>query len=64
MNIQLILKTLKDHAQEEVQIHKEVFSDANGDVKYLLKKHLNDTMRIHKAFWRKLKKAAESKRSN
>lgn len=61
MNIQLILKALKDHAKEEVRIHKDIFSEAGGDVKDLVDKHLNDTMAIHKAFWKKLKKAAQSK---
>ncbi len=61
MNIQLVLKMLKDHAKEEINIHKEVFSEAGGDIKGLVKKHLNDTMRIHKAFWKKLEKAAKSK---
>ncbi len=61
MNIQLILKALKDHAKEEVRIHEEVFSEAGGDIKDLVKKHLSDTMSIHKAFWTKLKKSAKSK---
>jgi hypothetical protein len=61
MNIQLILKALKDHAKEEIRIHKDIFSEAGGDVKNLVEKHLSDTMTIHKAFWKKLKKAAESK---
>ena len=59
MNIQLVLKTLKDHAKEEVRIHKEIFNEASGDVKDLVGKHINDTISIHKAFWKKLKKAAE-----
>ncbi len=59
MNIQLILNTLKEHAQEEIRIHKEVFADTDKGIKDLLKKHLDDTMRIHKAFWRKLKKVAK-----
>ena len=57
MNIELILKALKDHAKEEVRIHKEIFNEAGGDVKDLVEKHLKDTMSIHKSFWRKLKKA-------
>lgn len=61
MNIQLILKALKDHAKEEVRIHKEIFNEAGGDVKDLVKKHLNDTMAIHKDFWKKLKKVVKSK---
>lgn len=61
MDIQTILKTLKEHAQEEIQIHKEVFSDTDKGIKDLLKKHLDDTMRIHQAFWIKLKKAAKTK---
>ncbi len=61
MNIQLILKSLKDHAKEEVRIHKEIFNEAGGDVKDLVEKHLEDTMSIHKAFWKKLKKAIDSK---
>lgn len=59
MNIQLVLKALKDHAKEEVRIHKEIFTEAGGDVKALVQKHLKDTMTIHKTFWKKLKKATE-----
>lgn len=59
MNIQLTLKALRDHAKEEVRIHKEIFSEASGDVKNLVAKHMNNTMAIHKAFWKKLKKVAE-----
>lgn len=61
MNIQLILKALKDHTKEEVRIHKEIFSEAGGDVKDLVQKHLSDTMTIHKAFWKKLRKAIRNK---
>ncbi len=61
MNIELILKALKDHAKEEVRIHQEVFSEAKGDVKDLVQNHLKETMSIHKAFWRKLKKAVVDK---
>ncbi len=61
MNIQLILKALKDHAKEEVRIHKDIFSEASGDLKDLVEKHLSDTMVIHKAFWKKLQKATKSK---
>ncbi len=61
MNIQKILKSLKDHANEEVRIHKEVFTGAKTDVKKLVNKHLKDTMSIHKAFWKDLKNAAKSK---
>lgn len=57
MNIQLVLKALRGHARDEVRIHKEIFSEASGDVKDLVGKHLKDTMSIHKAFWKKLKKA-------
>lgn len=61
MNIQLILKALKDHAKEEVRIHKEAFNEAGGDVKSLVQKHLKETMSIHKVFWKKLRKAVKSK---
>lgn len=61
MNVKLILKELKNHAKEEVRIHKEIFSEAGGDVKSLVNKHLKDTMDIHKAFWKKLGKAIKSK---
>jgi hypothetical protein len=61
MNIQLILKALQDHAYEEIRIHKDIFSEADKDVKDLLEKHLSDTMSIHKAFWKKLKKIEDSK---
>lgn len=59
MNIQHVLKTLKEHADEEVKIHKEVFDESDKGVKYLFEKHLKDIMRIHKAFWKKLKKSAK-----
>lgn len=61
MNIDKALKALKDHAKDEIRIHKEVFAEAKGDIKHLVKKHLADTGAIHKAFWSKLKKAAKSK---
>lgn len=61
MNIQLILKALKDHAKEEVRIHKEAFSEAKGDIKDLVQHHLDETMSIHKTFWKKLQKAVKSK---
>lgn len=61
MNINLILKVLRDHAKEEVCIHKEIFSEAGDDVKDLVEKHLGDTVAIHKAFWKKLKKVVKYK---
>lgn len=61
MNIHLALKALKDHAQEEARIHKEVFSDAGEDLRNLAKKHLRDTMMIHKTFWNDLKKSVGKK---
>ncbi len=61
MNINLILKALKDHAKEEARIHQEIFSEAKGDVKDLVQNHLKETMLIHKAFWKKLEKAIKSK---
>ncbi len=62
MNIHSILKALKDHAKEEVRIHKEVFEDADGDIKDIVQKHLSETMSIHKIFWKKLKKALKESR--
>ena len=61
MNINLILKALKDHAKEEVRIHKEIFNEAGGDLKDLVEKHLKDTMEIHKTFWKELGKVIKSK---
>lgn len=61
MNVQKGLIALKKHAKEEVRIHEEVLKEAKGDVKQLVKKHFDDTLLIHKAFWKDLKKAAESK---
>lgn len=34
--------------------------ESDKGVKYLIEKHLRDIMKIHKAFWNKLKKAAKS----
>lgn len=62
MNIHTVLKALRDHAKEEVRIHKEVFEDADGSVKDIVQKHLNETMSIHQAFWKKLKKALKENR--
>ena len=61
MNINKALKALQDHAKEEVRIHKEIFTQANGGMKSIMKKHLKDTAQIHKAFWKDLKKAVKSK---
>lgn len=61
MNIHQIVEAVKAHTKEEVRIHKEILKDAKGDVKHLVKKHLADTMAIHKAFWQELKKSAKKK---
>lgn len=61
MNMNKALKALQDHAKEEIRIHKDIFGDTKGDVRHLVKKHLSDTISIHKAFWKDLKKAAKSK---
>lgn len=61
MNIQKGLIALKKHAKEEVRIHEEVLKEAKGDIRHLVKKHFDDTVSIHKTFWKDLKKVAESK---
>lgn len=61
MNTNKGLKALKKHAKEEIRIHEEVLKEAKDDVKQLVKKHLDDTAAIHKAFWNDLKKAVKSK---
>lgn len=61
MNLKKTIQALEDHAKEEVRIHKEVFSEASEDVKDIAQKHLDQTISIHKAFWKKLKKAVKSK---
>jgi hypothetical protein len=61
MNIKEILVALKNHANEEIRIHKDITKEAKGDVKHLVKKHLADTKAIHKEFWNDLKKAWKSK---
>jgi hypothetical protein len=55
MNLQKTIQALKDHAKEEVRIHKEIIKEAKGDAKHLIKKHLADTIQIHKKFWKELK---------
>lgn len=61
MNIKSILELLKNHAKEEVQIHKDVVNEIGDDVKEISEKHLQKTMSIHKTFWRKLGKAIKKK---
>ena len=61
MNIKASIKALKDHAKEEVRIHREIIKEAKGDGKHLVKKHLADTIEIHKRFWKDLKKSWENK---
>ncbi len=55
MNLQKTIQALKDHAKEEVRIHKEIIKEAKGDAKHLIKKHLADTIQIHNKFWKELK---------
>jgi hypothetical protein len=55
------VKALKDHAKEEVRIHSEIIKEADEDIKNLAKKHLADTVEIHKKFWKELKKSWKSK---
>lgn len=55
------MEDLKNHAREEIRIHKEIFEEATGDVKDLVRKHLDSTAAIHKAFWKKLKKTMKRK---
>lgn len=61
MNIHKGLDALKNHAKEEVRIHEKILKEAKADVSHLVKKHLNDTIAIHKQLWRDLKKATKSK---
>lgn len=61
MNIKQIMEDLKNHAREEIRTHKEFFDEATEDVKGLAQKHLDQMMVIHKAFWKKLKKAMRKK---
>lgn len=61
MNIQKGLNALKNHAKEELRIHREILKESKADVRHLVRKHLNDTITIHKNFWRELKKAVKSK---
>jgi hypothetical protein len=64
MNIQKIIKALRNHANEEVRIHKDLFTDAKIDIKKMANRHLKDTVSTHKAFWKELKVATKSKASN
>lgn len=57
MRLEKGLEALKKHAEEEVRIHKEILQEGGADLKYLVRMHLKDTVAIHKAFWRDLKKA-------
>jgi len=57
MNLKKSIQALKDHAQEEIRIHGEIMEGAKGDVKHLVKKHLDDSIEIHKKFWKDLKKS-------
>lgn len=61
MNMHKGLEALKKHAKEETRIHGEILKEAKTDVKHLVRKHLFDTIRIHKAFWNDLRKALKSK---
>lgn len=61
MNIKASIQALKDHAKEEVRIHREIIKEAKGDGKHLVKKHLTDTIEIHKKFWKDLKKSWKDK---
>jgi hypothetical protein len=61
MNTQKILQALKDHANEEIRIHKEVFASTDKTIQLLAKKHIKDTKVIHQEFWKELKKAWKSK---
>lgn len=61
MNIKSILEMLKNHANEEVQIHKDVIDEIGDDVKDIADDHLKKTMSIHKTFWKKLQKAVKKK---
>ncbi len=55
------LEALKKHAGEEVRIHKELLQESGDDVKHLLRKHLKDTIAIHKDFWNEIKKVSKGK---
>ena len=61
MNVQKGLTALKKHTQEEWRIHEEILKEATGDVKRLVKKHLDDSVDIHKTLWKELKNAMKSK---
>ena len=62
MNIKASIQALKDHAKEEFRIHREIIKEAKGDGKHLVKKHLADTVEIHKKFWKELKESLKSKK--
>ena len=57
MNTKRAIQLLKEHVREEGRIHKEFLEEAKGDAKHLFKKHWVDTLAIHKAFWKDLKKS-------
>lgn len=62
MNLKKAIRALKDHAKEEVRIHRKIIKEAKGDGKHLVKKHLADTVEIHKKFWKELKESLKSKK--
>lgn len=61
MSIKQTIQVLKNHVHEEGRIHKEILKEAEGDVKHLVKKHWADTLSIHRAFWKDLKKSLKGK---
>lgn len=61
MKIQKAIKALEKHGYEEIRIHKAILREAKGDIGHLVKKHLTDSMAIHKVFWKDLKKSLRSK---
>lgn len=61
MNFQKGLAALKKHAEEEWRIHQEILKETTGSAKHLVKKHWDDTAKIHNTFWKELKDAVKSK---
>lgn len=61
MSIKKTIQALRNHIHEESRIHKDLLGEAKGDVKHLVKKHWADTLAIHRAFWKDLKKSLKSK---
>lgn len=61
MNVNKIIKSLKQHVDDEIKIHKKVFAGKDKSIQQLAKMHIKDTVALHKKFWSELKKNIKEK---